>query len=129
MNNVRKGLYAAVLSLGLSGFAARAQQSDLQVRIDAADAADPVSQPLSGIVVTGNGNPFLRSDQRLAMLNASLPLGADNGAVQSSYLERVAALFPHSPEAAGGEARRMMERGHTLPAGSDPDGDIALGGR
>lgn len=121
----------AILALGLSGFAAQAQQSDLKLQVDAATATGPaaVSQPLKGVVVTGNSNPLRRSDQRLAMLNASLPLDADNSAAEPTGLQRVAALFPESPDAATGEARRMMERNYTAPGGSDHDEDLASGTR
>jgi len=121
----------AILALALSGFAAQAQQPDLELQVAAATVVAPVAanQSLKGIVVTGYSNPLLRSDQQLAMLNASLPLDAQNGAAQPTDLQRVAALFPVSPNAATGESRRMMERSYAPPAGSDPDGDVALGVR
>jgi hypothetical protein len=114
----------AILALAASGFAAQAQESDLEQQVDAAMA---VSQPLAGVIVTGHSNPLLRSDQRLAMLKASLPLGATSTAVQPTDLQRVVGVFPRQPDAAIGEARRMMERGQTPPTGSDPDGNIAVG--
>ncbi len=120
MNNYRKQFYAAAFSAVLAGvvgpaFAGSAevavQQSDLELQVDAASAAPvAVSQSLEGIVVTGNNNPLFRSDQRLALLDASLPLDAKNGAAQAGDLQRVVALFPESPDAATGEARRVLER-------------------
>lgn len=129
-NNLRQQIQAAAFSALLAGglgaaFAASA--GDLQSQVDA--AARPVAEgpSLAGVVVTGSGDAFLRSDQRLALLSASLPLDAKDSAAQQSGLRRVAGLFPRSPDAAAGEARRMMERGHTLPSGPDADGDVALG--
>ena len=121
----------AVLALAVSGFSAQAQESDLEFQVDAVTAAAPVvvGQPLRGVVVTGNSNPLLRSDQRLAMLNASLPLDAKSSATAPTDLQRLAMLFPQEPNAAVGEARRMMERSHTPPAGSDPDGELGIGTR
>jgi hypothetical protein len=126
MNTYRKGLYAAVFSAVLAGvmgpaFAASAddseQPSNLERQVDAADAAVTVSQSLKGIVVTPNNNPLLRSDQRLALLTGSLPLDVDSSAVQPTELQRLEALFPHNPEAATGEARRMIERSRTQVSG------------
>ena len=121
----------AILALALSGFAAQAQQPDLELQVAAATVVAPVAanQSLKGIVVTGYINPLLRSDQRLAMLNASLPLDGKNGAAQPTELQQVAALFPQSPNAAAGESRRMMERSYAPPVAQDPDGDVALGVR
>lgn len=115
----------AILALAVSGFAAQAQESGLERQVNAASV---VSQPLNSIVITGSGNPLLRSDQRIAALSASLPLDASASAGATS-LERVVALFPQDPNAATGEARRMMERGHTPPSGSDPDGRFGVGTR
>ena len=121
----------AVLALAVSGFAAQAQESDLEVQVNAAAGSAPVvaGQSLAGVVVTGYSNPLLGSDQRVAMLKASLPLGAGSSAVESTGLQRLVAVFPRSPNVAEGEARRMMERGHTPPSGSDPDGNFAVGTR
>lgn len=121
----------AVLALAVSGFAAQAQQSDLESQINAAAGNAPVAagQSLARVVVTGYGDPLLRSDQRVALLKASLPLGASSTAVEPTGLQRLVAVFPRNPNAAEGEARRMMERGHTPPSGSDPDGDFAAGTR
>jgi hypothetical protein len=136
MNNYRKGFYAAAFSATLAGglgaaFAASAdtagQPANLETQVEAAAAAAPAGRSLQGVVVNGNGNAFLRSDQRLALLNASLPLDDGNSTVERSDLQRVVALFPRSANASAGEARRMMERGHTLPSGPDADGDLALG--
>ena len=129
-NNYRKQLYAAAFAAVLAGglgsaFAASAD--DLETQVAAAAAAAPVNHSLAGVVITGNSNAFLRSDQRLALLNASLPLDAKDGTAQQSELRRVAALFPRNPNAADGEARRMMERSQALPSGSDPNGDLGLG--
>jgi uncharacterized membrane protein len=116
MNNHRKRLYAAALSAVLAGLMGpaltagadgTAQRSSLEQQVDEAIAP---SQSLEGVVVTPGNNPLLRSDQHLAMLSASLPLDAQSGAAQPTDLQRVAALFPGSPDAATGEARRMMER-------------------
>lgn len=118
----------AVLAVAVSGFAAQAQQSDLESQINAAAGNSPAAgQSLAGVVVTGYGDPLLRSDQRVALLKASLPLGASSTAVESTGLQRLVAVFPRNPNAAEGEARRMMERGHTPPSGSDPDGSFAVG--
>jgi len=78
--------------------------------VDQASAPLTVSRSLEGVVVTAHGNPFLGSDQRLAMLNASLPLDTGSSAAGPTDLQRLAALFPRNPDAAIGEARRMMER-------------------
>ena len=121
------GKFAAAV-LAISAFAAQAQQSDLQAKVNAATAASS-SQFLRGVVVTGSSDPLLRSDQRIALLSASLPLDAGSRAAQPATYERVVALFPQSPNRATGEARRRMESGQTPPLGSDPDGDISLGAR
>ncbi|HWY24891.1 MAG TPA: hypothetical protein VNX47_08220, partial [Nevskia sp.] len=98
-------------------------------QVEAATAASPVvaSQSLEGVVITGNSNALLRSDRRLAMLNASLPLDANGRAEQRADWRQLAALFPQKPDAAVGEPRRMMERSLAPPAGSDADGDLAFG--
>lgn len=112
MNNYRKMLHAAALSAMLAAAGpAFAAGGDLQSQVDAASAAPAgVSQSLQGVVVTGYNNPLLRSDQRLALLDASLPLDTRSNAAQPDDLQRVVALFPESPDAATGEARRVMER-------------------
>lgn len=121
----------AVLALAVSGFAAQAQESDLEVQVNAAAGNAPIvaGQSLAGVVVTGYSNPLLGSDQRVAMLKASLPLGANNAAVEPTGFQRLVAVFPRNPNAAEGVARRMMERSHTPPSGSDPDGGFAVGTR
>jgi hypothetical protein len=101
------GLMGPVLTASADDIA---QQSQLEQQVDRAVAPTTEGQSLEAVVVTANGNPLLRSDQRLAMLNASLPLDASSGAAQPTSFERVAALFPESPDAATGEARRMMDR-------------------
>jgi hypothetical protein len=116
----------AVLALTVSA-AARAQESGLDRQVDAAAAAQQAaSQPLQGIVVTGSSNPLLRADQRLALLGASLPLDARNGIEQPAGWQRVALLFPQDPDAAEGEARRMMARNLAPPASQDPDGSVLV---
>ena len=127
MKNLKTKL--AILALAASGFTAQAQASDLELQVAAATAAGPVavSQSLGGVVITGHSNPLLRSDQRVAMLQASLPLGAKSTAAEPTDLQRLVALFPQKPEASVGEARRMMERGQAAPSGPDPDGHIAVG--
>jgi hypothetical protein len=124
--NVMKHLTSkfAVLALAASGFAAQAQESNLESQINAA-----AGQPLTGVVVTGYSDTLLRSDQRVGMLKASLPLGGNGTATEPTNLQRLVAVFPRNPNVAEGEARRMMERGHTPPSGSDPDGGFAVGTR
>lgn len=109
--NYRKLLFAAAFSTLLAGAAspAFAAGTDLESQVDAATAT-PVSQSLQGVVVTGSSNPLLRADQRIALLNASLPLDTGNNAAQPNTYQRVAALFPESPETATGEAQRVFER-------------------
>ncbi|MDB5974551.1 MAG: hypothetical protein JWR07_1311 [Nevskia sp.] len=121
----------AVLALAVSGFAAQAQESGFESQVNAAAGNAPVvaGQSVAGVVVTGYSDPLLRSDQRVAMLQASLPLGATNTAVEPTSLQRLVAVFPRNPNAAEGDARRMMERGHMPPSGSDPDGGFAVGTR
>jgi hypothetical protein len=115
--------FAAVMGPSLSARADGAtQQSQLELQVDEAVAPSTVSQPLAGVVVTPGSNPLLRSDQRLALLSDSLPLDAKSGSVQPTDLQRLAALFPHTPEAATGDARRMMER-NRAPASSNYGGE------
>ena len=112
MNNTRTRLAAAALSAALAGVIApafadgAARPSDLEFQIGQAT----VSRSLQGVVVTAPGNPFSAADQRLALLDASLPLDTGGSAAAPTDLQRLAGLFPHSPNTATGEARRMMER-------------------
>jgi hypothetical protein len=132
MNNYRATAAAklAILALAASAFAAQAQQPDLEAQVDVATTNPAVShQSLQGVVVNGGGNALLRSDERVALLSASLPLDTGSSVTQTTDLQRVAALFPRNPNTATGEARRMMDRSFAPPAGTDADGDLPLGGR
>lgn len=112
MNNTRTRLAAAALSAALAGIIApafaggAAQPSDLEYQVDQAT----VSRSLEGVVVIAPADPFTAADQRLALLDASLPLDTGSSTATPTDLQRFAALFPHSLNAATGEARRMMER-------------------
>ncbi len=129
MNNTRTRLAAAALSAVLAGvmapaFTASADDAAQATVLEQQVSQATVSRSLEGVVVTAHTNPFSGSDQRLALLNASLPLDTGSSAVEPTSLQRVAALFPRNPNAATGEARFMMDRTAT-PVSSNYD----LGGR
>jgi hypothetical protein len=122
---------AAVLSCSMYWAAAQAQPIDLDRQVDAVIASKPAasSRSFEEIAIMGLGNPLRRSDRRLSILIASLPLTTGSAPTKTSAWQQVEARlgFPADPNAAAGEAKRMMERTLAPPAGPDADVGIAAG--
>ena len=121
---------AVLLSACLCGSAATAQGLELDRQVDAAAAAGrPASRSFAGIVINGRTNPLRRSDRRVAILSAALPLDTGPGAAQRGDGQPLTPWLALTldPQKATGETRRMMERSLAPPAGPDPDAGSAAG--
>lgn len=126
---------AVVLACSMCWAAAQAQDIDVGIdvdrQVDAATAAMPAvsGRSFNGIVITGQINPLRRSDRRLSILIASLPLTIGSEPAGTGAWQQLEARFgfPAEPNAAEGEPRRMMERTLAPPAGPDPDAGAAAG--
>ncbi len=122
---------AVVLACSMCWAAAQAQGIDVDRQVDAATAAAPAvsGRSFDAIVITGQINPLRRSDRRLSILMASLPLTIGSEPARTGAWQRLEARlgFPAEPNAAEGEPRRMMERTLAPPTGPDPDAGAAAG--